>query len=184
MRTAPSWLYSAQHREPPYPASATIGHKAAVNEYEALIRFQYEVLRGVIEMWSRMEARIFCSLRRFVERICRCVRNSARCALATSTVRRTAPARAGTLDKSYRRQFAGTANRLKQQPRHRGRIGSNLFDNDLSFYPTTIIELPSRTCKVSSNDRSFPIEELGIRSLQCPTAICAAVNLNATSNDP
>jgi hypothetical protein len=45
---------------------------------------------------------IFRSLRRFIERICRCVRNSAHCALATTTARRISPVRPGTLDKSYR----------------------------------------------------------------------------------
>jgi DNA-binding beta-propeller fold protein YncE len=34
---------------------------------------------------------------------------------------------------------------------------------------------------VSSNDRSLLIEELGIRSRQCPTAIDAVVNLISTS---
>jgi hypothetical protein len=90
--------------------------------------------------------------------------------------------RPGTLDKSYRPQSSGTADRLKQQPRHCGRIGNNLFGDGPSFYPTTIIELPRRTCKVSSNDRSLLIEELGIRGPQCPTVIEAAVNLISTSN--
>jgi hypothetical protein len=126
----------------------------------------------------------FLSLPRFIERICRSVRNSANCALATTTLRRISPVRPSTLDKSYGPQSSGTADRLKQQPRHRGRIGRNLFGDSLSSYPTTVIELPRRTCKVSSNDRSFLAAEFGIRGLQCPTAIDAAVNLIPSSNDP
>src|SRR4051794_7349284 len=96
---------------------------------------------------------LFLSLPRFIERISRCVRDSARCALATTTVRCISPVRPGTLDESYRPQSSGTAVRLKQQPRHSRDIGSNLFGDGLSFYPTTIVELPRRTCKVPANDR-------------------------------
>src|ERR1700733_3979797 len=127
---------------------------------------------------------IFRSLPRLIERICRCVRNSEYCALTTTTVRRISPVRPGTLDKSYRPKSSHTADRLKQQPWHCGRIGSNLFGDGPTFYPTTIIELPRRTCKVPSNNRSLLIEELGVRGRQCPTAIDAAVNLISTSNGP
>jgi hypothetical protein len=137
----------------------------------------------VLASFSSYE-RNFCSLPRFIERICRCVRNSAHCALATTPIRRISPVRPGTLDKSYRLQSSSTADRLKQQPRHCGHIGSNLFGDSPSFYPTTIIELPRRTCKVSSNDRSLLIDQLGLRGAQCPMSIDAAVNLISTSNSP
>src|SRR5258708_13152666 len=98
---------------------------------------------------------MFCSLPRFIEGICRCVRDFEHCALATTTVRCISTVRPGTLDKSHRQQFPGTADRLKQQPRHRGRIGSSLFGDGPSFDPTSIIELPRSTCKIPSNDISL-----------------------------